>query len=89
MSPDAPASTPTTRAVTRQIEAGRDEMCTGCSKPIRWRATNRARQVIANVYKRRSWDHVEHWHEDCYTTAGAPHGAADTSTTRRPIEATR
>ena len=33
-------------------------------------------QVIANVYVAGVWDRVEHFHEPCYETAGAPHDPA-------------
>lgn len=68
-----------TRAVLRQIAPGVSEPCTHCGERISFRARERRNQVIANVYKRKRWDRVEHFHADCYTAAGSPHGAADAS----------
>lgn len=68
-----------TRAVLRQVEPGCMGRCTGCDKQIQFRARKRCQQVIANVYSGPRWDHVEHWHADCYVDGGEPHGPADTS----------
>lgn len=71
-----------TRAVVRQIEPGVNEPCAHCGERIGFRARQRRRWVIANVYRRRRWHHVEHFHEDCYTAAGSPHGPADATKVR-------
>lgn len=77
---------PGTRAVLRQIVPGINEPCAGgCGGRISFRARQRANWVIANVYKRRRWDHVEHFHADCYTAAGEPHGPADASKVLRAL----
>lgn len=77
-----PKQRPGTRAVVRQIEPGLNELCAHCGLRIGFRARNRAQWVIANVYRRKRWDRVEHFHLDCYTAAGSPHGAADPTRAR-------
>lgn len=62
------------RAVTRLIEAGSMTECSHCEERVKFRARERHQQVICNVYINGRWDHVEHFHEDCYTTAGMPYG---------------
>jgi hypothetical protein len=64
------------RAVTRLIEAGNTATCTLCKLPVKFRAKSRLQQVIANVYIDGVWDRVEHYHLDCYETAGRPYGSA-------------
>lgn len=32
-------------------------------------------QVVCNVYKKKQWDRIVHFHENCYQHAGEPHGA--------------
>ena len=64
------------RAVTRLIEAGNTATCTLCKLPVKFRAKSRLQQVIANVYIDGVWDRVEHFHLDCYETAGRPYGSA-------------
>lgn len=66
----------TSRAVTRLIEAGNTATCTLCKLPVKFRAKSRLQQVIANVYIDGVWDRVEHFHLDCYETAGRPYGNA-------------
>jgi hypothetical protein len=66
----------TSRAVTRLIEAGNTATCTLCKLPVKFRAKSRLQQVIANVYTDGVWDRVEHYHLDCYETAGRPYGSA-------------
>lgn len=63
------------RAVLRQIDPGNDAACAHCDAYVKFRARRRQNQVICNVYKHGRWDRVEHYHEDCYTAAGQPHGA--------------
>jgi hypothetical protein len=64
------------RAVTRLIEAGNTATCNQCKLPVKFRAKSRLQQVIANVYIDGVWDRVEHYHLDCYETAGRPYGSA-------------
>ncbi len=64
-----------TRAVETQIEAGNYARCVHCKEPVKFNARHKIRrQVIANVYVRNRWNRVEHFHLDCYTAAGEPHG---------------
>lgn len=63
------------RAVHRLVEAGSVVTCVGCGEHIKFRAKVRAKQVICNVYRKGVWQRVEHYHDDCYTAAGAPYGA--------------
>lgn len=62
------------RAVTRLIEAGSAADCAHCGERVKFRARERHRQVICNVYVDGRWDRVEHYHEPCYEAAGAPYG---------------
>ncbi|CAN5622637.1 hypothetical protein BH20ACT2_BH20ACT2_08190 [soil metagenome] len=62
------------RAVLRRIEPGNGEACRACGEIVRFKAKLNLEQVICNVYADRRWLRVEHFHADCYTTAGAPHG---------------
>jgi hypothetical protein len=64
----------TSRAVLRIIEAGNDAECVTCQSPIKFRVRAREQQVICNVYVDGRWDRVEHHHEACYESAGAPYG---------------
>ena len=64
----------TSRAVERPIEAGNSAMCTHCGEPVKFVARAHLRQVIANVYVDGTWDRVEHFHAECYETAGHPYG---------------
>ncbi len=66
----------TSRAVTRLIEAGNTATCAVCRLPVKFRAMSRLQQVIANVYDVGVWSRVEHYHVDCYETAGRPYGPA-------------
>ena len=65
------------RAVFRTIEAGSAVTCNKCDEHIKFRAKERARQVICNVYVKGVWDRVEHFHEDCYKKARFPYGQAE------------
>ena len=67
----------TSRAVTRLIEAGNTATCAACRLPVKFRAKSRLQQVIANVYDDGVWNRVEHYHVDCYDTAGRPYGPAN------------
>jgi hypothetical protein len=62
------------RAVTRLIEAGSMTECVHCEERVKFKARERHQQVICNVYVDGGWDHVEHFHEDCYKAAGKPFG---------------
>ncbi len=62
------------RAVTRLIEAGSATDCVHCGERVKFRARERHRQVICNVYVDGRWDRVEHYHEACYVEAGSPYG---------------
>ena len=65
------------RAVTRLIEAGNTATCVACRAPVKFRAKSRLQQVIANVYTPDGvWERVEHYHLDCYQSAGRPYGTA-------------
>jgi hypothetical protein len=70
----SPASTWTSRAVIRDVEAGSSVDCAHCGERVKFQAKMRNRQVICNVYVGGQWDRVEHFHADCYTAAGKPHG---------------
>jgi len=63
------------RAVSRLIEAGEMSECERCGERVKFRARERHNQVICNVYVDGSWDHVEHFHADCYDQAENPFGA--------------
>lgn len=63
-----------TRAVERRILERSDVNCIHCGNLIKFQAMVKGSQIIANVYKKKKWDHVEHFHADCYQEAGAPHG---------------
>lgn len=62
------------RAVIRDVEAGSSVDCAHCGERVKFQAKMRNRQVICNVYVGGQWDRVEHFHADCYTAAGKPHG---------------
>jgi len=72
--PTARAPKWTSRAVIRDVEAGSTVDCAFCGERVKFQAKMRNRQVICNVYVRGQWDRVEHFHADCYTEAGKPHG---------------
>jgi hypothetical protein len=74
----------TSRAVLRLIEAGNDATCVTCEQLIKFRVRAREQQVICNVYVDGRWDRVEHHHEACYESAGAPHGEPASATPRHP-----
>lgn len=64
------------RAVVRTIDPGNTAVCAHCGAPVKFVARAQLKQVIANVYVEGAWNRVEHFHEPCYTEAGAPHGEA-------------
>lgn len=66
----------TSRAVQRRVEAGSSVMCATCDEQVKFAAKQNRQQVIANVYVDGHWDRVEHYHADCYDSAGAPYGVA-------------
>jgi hypothetical protein len=66
----------TSRAVERPIEAGNSAICAHCGEPVKFVARAHLRQVIANVYVDGTWHRVEHFHAECYGSAGAPYGEA-------------
>jgi hypothetical protein len=77
-------ATLTSRAVVRYIEAGNSANCSACGNAVQFRARIKAQQVICNVYTDGKWDRVEHFHRECYETAGQPYGEADESQPLRP-----
>ena len=64
------------RAVVRTIDPGNSATCSHCGTAVKFIARAGLRQVIANVYESGVWSRVEHFHEPCYSEAGAPHGQA-------------
>lgn len=78
------STTLTSRAVVRFIEAGNNAMCASCGDPVRFKARIKTQQVICNVYQDGRWDRVEHYHRDCYDSAGQPYGTPDESQPLRP-----
>lgn len=62
------------RAVIRVIEPGCAATCAKCEEAVKFIARVNGRQVIANVYEDGRWNRVEHFHEECYATAGSPYG---------------
>jgi hypothetical protein len=74
----------TSRAIVRYIEAGNSANCASCGDVVQFRARVKTQQVICNVYVDGKWDRVEHFHRECYDTAGKPFGEADESQPLRP-----
>lgn len=64
----------TSRGVTRPVEAGSAVECAYCGERVKFRAKVRQYQVICNVYEKRQWDRVEHYHDECYVKADSPYG---------------
>lgn len=77
------ASTRTSRAVVRDVEAGSSVDCSHCGERVKFQAKVRNKQVICNVYLAGVWNRVEHFHQACYTEAGEPHGEAEVGTDYR------
>ena len=73
------ASAAQTRAVVRFVEPGSMVDCASCGTTVKFSARAKAKQVICNVYESGRWARVVHYHLDCYTSAGHPHGDADAS----------
>lgn len=65
------------RAVLRLIESGETANCPHCGQRVKFQAKQRGYQVICNVYRRKKWQRVEHFHADCYDAAGQPFGEPD------------
>ncbi len=64
----------TSRGVTRPVEAGSAVECAFCGERVKFRAKIRQYQVICNVYVKKQWDRVEHYHDECYVKADSPYG---------------
>jgi len=63
------------RAVARIIEPGSMVDCSHCGERVKFQARIRLQQVICNVYSMDGvWERVEHFHAECYDTAGQPYG---------------
>ncbi len=90
MSAEVQAS-PSSRAVSRQIEPGQATPCARCECSVGFVARQHLRRIIANVYvhadnlgRKRvarpgtggTWDRMEVWHPECYAEAGEPYGPA-------------
>ena len=67
------------RAVLRDVEPGSTVECVHCGERVKFQAKVRNKQIICNVYVDGRWDRVEHFHADCYDSAGLPHGVVDTT----------
>jgi len=80
-----PISSADSRAVQRDVEPGSIIECTLCGERIKFQAKIRPKQAICNVYEGKNWDRVEHFHAECYSKAGEPHGPLDTT----PVVKTR
>lgn len=65
----------TSRAVVRPIEAGSSSVCSACGRQVKFSAKAKLQQVIANVYVDHVWARVEHFHAECYDSAGQPYGS--------------
>lgn len=70
------------RSVLRAIEPGNSALCASCGAPVKFVARAQLKQVIANVYVDGAWNRVEHFHEECYETAGRPYGEPQPPTPR-------
>jgi len=62
--------------VIRSIDAGSSVNCSSCGDQIKFSAKVKRQQAICNVYESGRWDRVEHYHLECYRSAGEPHGPA-------------
>lgn len=75
------------RAVLREVQAGSMVSCTHCLDLVAFRARERPKQVICNVYNEDRWVRIEHYHHECYGAAGAPYGEpADIPQRRQPAQ---
>ena len=77
----------TSRAALRLIEPGSSVDCAHCDQRVKFQARVRLQQVICNVYIDGAWDRVEHFHAECYSAAGDPHGAPEVSAATNPRRA--
>ena len=80
------------RAVLRPVQPGSTAICAGCETAVKFASKVRRHQVIANVYVAGRWNRVEHYHPDCYSLSGDPHGEvrqSDPSGDRQPVAASR
>ena len=68
------------RAVTMVVPTYARGDCSKCKEKIIFTPPGKEHWVLANVYKgrgqKRKWDHLEHFHESCYSEAGLPYGLA-------------
>jgi len=72
------------RAVIRDIEPGGYAECSHCNQSIKFQAKCRElKQVICNVYRKGTWIRVDHYHGECYSLAGDPHGKAEATQSLR------
>lgn len=71
------------RAVKRIIEPGDTTPCAHCGERVKFQARLTRYRVICNVYEGDVWRRVEHFHLECYTEAGEPHGSPDTTHLKR------
>lgn len=75
-----------TRAVERRILERNEVRCAHCDQWVKFAARQNLSQVVANVYKKKKWDRVEHFHRDCYDEAGLPYGEiVDSNMPKRPV----
>lgn len=68
---------PVSRAVQRDIEAGSSVDCAHCDERVKFQAKVRLKQIICNVYEKKRWIRIEHYHAECYELAGEPYGPAE------------
>jgi hypothetical protein len=71
------------RAVLRQIEPGFRVVCPRCAELVKFQAQKRLKKVVANVYEDGRWVRTEHWHSECYVSAGEPYGPPDETAVRQ------
>ncbi len=65
----------TSRSVERRIEGGNDFECLACGGLLKFIATKKETQVIANVYDEKDvWRALVTFHRSCYDAVGAPFG---------------
>ena len=74
---------PTSRAARRLIEPGSGTECVACGQPVKFQAKVKGEQVICNVYTDGQWDRVEHYHRECYESAGSPYGEPEAPKPKR------
>jgi hypothetical protein len=49
--------------------------CVHCEDRVKFKAREKHKQIICNVYIGGRWNRVEHYHEPCYAKADSPYGA--------------